>query len=229
VPALADRAEPAQPAEHAAIEPADNAAPQPEANRGNPPPRDDKPDEGRPASDAPADAPPRQYQDAAVIRFEGAIGAMLEQFFYRKLKAAEDQGADLVVIEIESPGGEADASFRIAETLRDVKWARTVAFIPKSAYSGAAVVAMGCDEILMTPTAQIGDVGVIFLDYEEFAMKYVEEKVLSSYVRRFRDLAEARGRSPALAEAMMDRKAEVHQYRNTRTGEQRFMTEADAK
>lgn len=177
-----------------------------------------------------ADAPPtRTYDNAVVIRFEGVITTMLEQYFCRKLNAAEKQGADLVVVEIESPGGDADASFRIAETLRDVKWARTVAFIPKAAYSGAAVVAIGCDEILMVPTGQLGDVGVIFADVEEMTMKYVPEKYLSAYVRRFRDLAEAKGRSPALVEAMMDRNAEVHQYRNTRTGEERYMTAADAK
>lgn len=194
----------------------------------------DKPVDPPPAkeneADVAADEPPaRTYENAVVIRFEGVITTMLEQYFYRKLAAAENQGADLVVVEIESPGGDADASFRIAETLRDVKWARTLAFIPKAAYSGAAVVAIGCDEILMVPTGQLGDVGVIFADVEEMTMKYVPEKYLSAYVRKFRDLAEAKGRSPALVEAMMDRNAEVHQYRNTRTGEERYMTASDAK
>jgi membrane-bound serine protease (ClpP class) len=190
-----------------------------------------------PIADAPATAPiadgddaaNRNYEHAVVIRFEGPISGLLEQYVYRKLEAAKAQNADLVVLEIDSPGGEADASFNIAEALRDVTWARTVAFIPKTAYSGAAVVALGCDEILMAPSAQLGDVGMIFLDAEEFAMKYVPEKVLSAYVRRIRDLAKAKGRAPALAESMMDRAAEVWLYRNTRTGIERYMTQADAK
>ncbi len=182
-----------------------------------------------PAAGEQNDAEPPKLTKAVVIRFEGVIDAILEQYLYRKLAAAEELKPDLLVIEIESPGGEAGASFRIAETLRDIKWARTVAYIPKTAYSGAAVVAVGCDEILMSPTGQLGDVGVIFLDEESMVMRYVEEKTLSAWTSKIRDLAESKGRSPALAEAMMDRKKEIHSYRNTRTGEERYMTDADAK
>ncbi|MEX2186419.1 MAG: NfeD family protein [Pirellulales bacterium] len=169
-----------------------------------------------------------KYSKAVVIRFEGVIESNLEKYLYRKLAAAKELKPDLLVIEIESPGGEVVASFDIAETLRDVHWAHTVAYIPKNAYSGAAVVAMGCDEIIIAPTGQLGDVGVIFFDEGSMAMQYVEEKMLSVWVGKFRDLAAAKGRSPALAEAMMDRKKEIHIYRNTRTGQEQFMTDADA-
>ena len=50
---------------------------------------------------------------AVLIRFEGrSITPLLEQFLYRKLKVAEDAGADVVIIEIDSPGGMVDDQLR---------------------------------------------------------------------------------------------------------------------
>jgi membrane-bound serine protease (ClpP class) len=55
----------------------------------------------------------------------------------------------------------------IADALLRVTWARTVAFVPREAMSGAAIVALGCDEIIVAPTAQFGDAGMIQLSLEE--------------------------------------------------------------
>ena len=41
--------------------------------------------------------------------------------------------------------------------------AHTVAYIPANAISGAAIVSLGCDEILMAPHARIGDAGPIIM------------------------------------------------------------------
>ena len=54
------------------------------------------------------DVPPRsrpKYHHGVIIRFDGEIGPGLEAYFYRKLEAAKEQGADLVILEIDSPGG----------------------------------------------------------------------------------------------------------------------------
>jgi len=68
-----------------------------------------------------------------------------------------------VIVEIDSPGGYLFQSSNIANRLRQVDWARTVAYVPqyKQAMSGAAIVALGCDDIIMHPESQIGDVGVV--------------------------------------------------------------------
>ena len=48
---------------------------------------------------------------------------------------------------------------RIAERLKDLGWARTVAFVPREALSGAALFALACDEIVLAPDARFGDAG----------------------------------------------------------------------
>lgn len=171
------------------------------------------------------DAPLGTYSNAVLIRVEGPIHSMLEQYVMRRLDAAREQEADLVVLEIESPGGDAYASFRIAERLLTIGWARTVAYIPSEAISGAAIVALGCHEIVMAPTARMGDAGVITVDVEKGAFRYVPAKQLTVWTARVRGLAEERGRPPALAEAMMDKDVEVFHVKHRQTGETAIMSD----
>ncbi len=174
------------------------------------------------AQDAAAPAPPQKFRQTAIIRFEGPITGMLEQYFYRKLDAAQQAGCDLVVVSIDSPGGELEASLNLAHRLRDTEWARTVAWIPRQALSGAAIAALGCDEIVMRPSAVIGDAGPIFLD-EGFMFQHAPEKIRSDLARKIRDLASAGGRPAALAEAMVDDQLVVFRMRNKQTDEIAFM------
>ena len=170
--------------------------------------------------------PPPQITRGALIRLEGFIGLGNEQYLERKLAAARQYGANLVIVEIDSPGGRLDSSFNIARRLRDAHWAHTVAYIPDQAYSGATVVALGCDEILMGPHAMLGDVGVIF-EGDDSLFHYVPEKALSPIAQLMRDLAVSKGRPPALAEAMVDKKLTVYRVRNETTGKLAYMSQGE--
>lgn len=166
----------------------------------------------------------KTYERAVLIRFEGPITPLLEQFVFRKLELAQQRGADLVIIEIDSPGGYLDSSFNLATRLRDLDWADTVAFVPHEAISGAAIVALGCDKIVMAPDARIGDAGAIFQG-EDALFRYAPAKIRSDLARRIRDLASAKGRSPALAEAMVDMDLVVYHVRNQVTEETTLMAD----
>ena len=167
-----------------------------------------------------------QCSRGVLIRFEGPITAMLEQYVYRKLETAKKQEADLVVLEIESPGGELAASLNMAEHLRKLGWAHTVAYVPREALSGAAIVALGCDEIVMGRDARLGDAGPIFMD-ENFLFQHVPEKIRSDLALQMRDLAEAHGRPPALAEAMVNMDLVVYRVENRDSGEITFMSDKE--
>ena len=66
-----------------------------------------------------AAAAPRR---AALIEFQGPIHTFSEQYLYRKLDEAQRRNADLVIIEIDSPGGAIEPTLRIAERLKDLGW-----------------------------------------------------------------------------------------------------------
>jgi len=169
-----------------------------------------------------------RYERAVLIRFEGVITPLLEQFLYRKLDDAQQDGADLVILEIDSPGGLVESSFNIAHRLRDLDWAATVAYVPREALSGAAIVALGCEQIIMDPDAVLGDAGPILLG-EDFLFRHAPEKVRSDLARKIRDLAEGRRRPPALAEAMVDRDLVVYEVTDRETGAAAFMSEHELR
>ncbi len=165
-----------------------------------------------------AENPEKHYSHGVLIRIEGPIWSMTEEYLNRKLALAEAEGADLLILEIDSPGGYLAETMNIAERLSDLNFAHTVAYVPKQALSGAAIVALGCDEIVMDPKALIGDAGPIFLD-ERSLFKYAPEKILSDLAQKVRGLAAAKGCPKALAEAMVDKKLEVYQVKNKQSGE----------
>ena len=168
--------------------------------------------------------PARRFKQAVLIRFEGTITPLLEHYIYRKLEVAKGRGADLIIIEIDSPGGYLHTSQNLAERLLHVDWAHTVAFIPKEGLSGAAIIALGCDEIIMAPKAHLGDAGPIFQG-EDALFYHAPEKVRSELALKVRDLAEQTGRPPALAEAMVDMDLVVYRVRNKSDGTERFLSD----
>lgn len=163
---------------------------------------------------------------AVRIHFEGVITPWSEQFLLRRLDQAKGMGANLVIVEIDSPGGMVEPSFAIAEHLRDLDWAKTIAYIPREALSGAAFVALGCDEIVMRPGARLGDAGPIILG-EDSLFRHAPEKIVSDLAVRLRALAEAKKRPPALAEAMVNRNLEVFEMRNKKEGTVTFLSEPE--
>ncbi len=167
-----------------------------------------------------------RYSRAVLIQLQGPITPLLEQYLYRKIETAKKQQADLLIIEIDSPGGFVTTTLNMAERLRDLSWARTVAFIPREAISGAAILSLACDDILIAPQGRMGDAGQIMLG-EDNAFRYVPEKERSVLVRHVRDLAIATGRPPALAEAMVDMDLVVYHVKNSSTGEETYMSEAE--
>ena len=168
----------------------------------------------------------KKYSKAVMIEFKDVITPIIEQFVYRKLDTAKARGADLVILRIDSPGGMVEPSIRTAERLRDVEWARTVAYVPREAISGAAIVSLGCDEIVMHPPATIGDAGPI-VQGEDSLFRHAPEKVVSYLRGKVRGLAESKGHPPLLAEAMVDKDLTVYRVENKKTGEERLVTEDD--
>jgi membrane-bound serine protease (ClpP class) len=166
----------------------------------------------------------RTHTQGVLIRFEGPIFLFTEKVLERQLARARKLGADLVVIEINSPGGEVESSFRCAEMLEAVNFATTVAWVPEMALSGAAIMSLGADLIVMHPNARLGDAGPIYAnEFGQFEL--VPEKIRSDLSIRIRNLAERTHRPPALAQAMVDNTLVVFRVQNKETGQESFMTD----
>lgn len=154
----------------------------------------------------------------ALIKFDGMIRPLTENLFHRQLEKAKDADVDVVVVEIYSPGGYVTTSLDLANTLLDLEWADTVAYVPREALSGAAIMSLGCDEILMARDARIGDAGPIFQG-DDALFRHAPEKIRSDLVAQVRVLANEHDRPPAIAEAMVDMDLVVFKVTHKETGE----------
>jgi len=163
-----------------------------------------------------------------LIKIDGMIEPVLEAFIERQIDRAVESGANTIIFHIESPGGFLQQSENLASVIAelDPKKVRTIAWIPKQALSGAAIIALACDEIYMHPEAKLGDAGPIEIGRGQ-AFERAPEKVLSVFKQALGDIARKKNRPPALAEAMADKDLQVFQVKNRKNGRAWFMTDAE--
>ena len=139
-----------------------------------------------------------------VIEIMGEIDLGLPPYVRRVIREAEGANASAVVLEINTPGGRLDAALDIKNALLEAE-VPTIAFINREAFSAGAMIAIAAERIYMTPGAVIGAATPIVGDTGAKA----SEKVVSAVRTAFRSIAEARGRDPDVAEAMVDESVSV--------------------
>ncbi len=117
------------------------------------------------ASAAPPKAVPaaRQAKNVAVITIHGAIDNVTASSFERRLKIAEEQGADAIVIDLDTPGGSVPATLDICTAIKRSPIANTVAWVNPKAYSAGAIIAVSCREIVVVDYATMGDAAPIMV------------------------------------------------------------------
>ena len=116
---------------------------------------------------------------------------------------AEKENADIILIQMNTYGGLLDAADSIRTKILDTDIPVYV-FIDKNAASAGALIAISCDSIYMAPGSSIGAATVVSQSGEQLPDKY------QSYMRSMmRATAEAKGRNPEIAQAMVDPKIYV--------------------
>lgn len=163
-----------------------------------------------------------------LIKLDGVIDTLQESFILRQIDRAVAEGAQCIVFQIDSPGGLLRESEQLASAIADLeaKNIRTIAYIEKEAISGAAIIALGCDEIYLLPNARIGDAGPIQIRSGQ-QFERAPEKILSPLKMTLRTLAERKHRPVALCEAMADRTMKVYQVTHQTQGRVWYMSELE--
>jgi capsid assembly protease len=83
---------------------------------------------------------------------------------------ANDPEVHSVVIDIDSPGGEATGMFGLASIIREVrKTKHVVAVVNDVACSAAYGIASAADEIVVSPTSLVGSIGVVLVHLDRSA------------------------------------------------------------
>jgi membrane-bound serine protease (ClpP class) len=207
----------AQQGENSAV-PADEAAGEPAAE----PPNDADPGPpGEAAADRPdADAPAADLGDGRLIRIRLPLTGNADSHIKSSIDRALDQltrlpareGRRLVLILELVParrqgsygeGTDFERALSVARHLTSQQLApvKTVAYIPRTIKGHGVLIALACEEIVMSPEAELGEAGL-----DEKSGRAVEPSVVSAY----QQIAASRRTVPeAIALGMLDRKLEV--------------------
>ncbi|MFM7056129.1 MAG: NfeD family protein [Planctomycetota bacterium] len=168
-------------------------------------------------------------RSARLLQIHGAIGMAMGDFARREIRRARAEKVGVLIVEIDSPGGSKDIAEDLALLLSDIppEDMQTIAWIPRRALSGGALIAFGCEQVVLHPDAQIGDIGVIGQIEPGGQFERAPEKIVSPFLEFAATLARKRGRPPALLQAMIDRDLEVFQVTSTKTGAVTWMSEPE--
>ncbi|HIA85775.1 MAG TPA: nodulation protein NfeD [Candidatus Marinimicrobia bacterium] len=124
----------------------------------------------------------------------------LPAFIERAIAEAKEDKASAIVFDIDTFGGRVDGATEIKNAILQLDSSiTTVAFITGEAASAGALISLACTKIVMTKGASIGAATAVDIQGNK-----ASEKVISYMRSMMRSTAEARGRSPILAEAMVD-------------------------
>lgn len=81
---------------------------------------------------------------------------------------AADPKVDNVILDIDSPGGEASGMFALAAAIRDLRRSKhVVAVVDDMAASAGYGIAASADEIIVSPTSVVGSIGVVMLHLDK--------------------------------------------------------------
>ena len=165
------------------------------------------------------------------IRDPGGITPTTLESFKRKVTLCKNTPAELVIIDLDTPGGRSDAMEGICDLIRkDLKNIYTVAYVNPRAISAGAIISLACTEIVMAPGSRIGDSMPIFIVGGKLIPIPDKErgKIETNARTLTRVLAEHNGHNPDLCEAMITSTREIWRIRNRKTREV-LVVDPDAK
>jgi membrane-bound serine protease (ClpP class) len=154
--------------------------------------------------------------------YQGYIDEWQAAFVERRLKRAKDEKFNLVILEIDTYGGEVLACEHINRAIANCG-VPVVAYVKSKAFSGGAIISLGCKAIVMGPGSQIG--GALAVNANGAPIdKDMRKKHDSSMTAMVKDLCIANHHSFPIARGMVDSSIDLIE---TNDPTQRFMTDID--
>lgn len=123
----------------------------------------------------------------------------LTAYLERTFSEAEEAAADAIVVEMDTLGGEVNAALDIGKLIGHSDIPVSM-YIKGEAISAGAYIALNADTIFMTPSSAIGAAEPRLITGET-----ADPKTVAFWASNMRAAAEANGRDPDIAEAMVDR------------------------
>jgi membrane-bound serine protease (ClpP class) len=139
-----------------------------------------------------------------VIKVHDMVERILRIHMKRGIEEAEENGADLIIFEIETPGGFVHETYKIIDPILQ-STVPTLAWIHNDAISAGSLIALACDDIVMSDGGTFGAAVPYGVNVDE-KMKVtleVDKKFQSVFLKQYLSAAEANDHDKKLAKAMV--------------------------
>lgn len=159
---------------------------------------------------------------AFVIPCKNMIDRGLYDSIQRRTTEALDAGAEYIIYDIDTYGGDLMSAFDISNYFLHEANAKvhTIAYVSKKAISAGAMISVACEDIIMMEKTTIGDCAPIQMGGK---LEGVEREKVETVTRAaFVNSAEANNYPEALLKAMVTIQLEVYRVKNLATDEYEF-------
>ncbi len=137
-----------------------------------------------------------------VIPVKNEINSPTLYILRRGLKEAIEQKADVVLLDMNTPGGALDVTFEIMEALEKFP-GKKLTFVDREAMSAGAFISAVTDEIYFVPNGVIGAAAPVLATGGEVD-KTMKQKIVSYLRARMRASSEGKGYRGQVISAMLD-------------------------
>lgn len=151
---------------------------------------------------APVAGTPAAKKSVYVIPVKGEIAKPILYILRRGLKEAIEQKADVVVLDMSTPGGALDVTFDIMEALGKFP-GETITYVDKEAMSAGAFISATTSEIYFAPDGVIGAAAPVSSTGTDIDAT-MKQKVVSYLKARIRAISEGKGFRGQVISAMID-------------------------
>jgi membrane-bound serine protease (ClpP class) len=178
------------------------------------------------AAEGPATNASAADRKTVVITIAGEIDDYNRDQLFRRFDDAKKLGAKVVILNVDTYGGLLTSGLEISRFIKRQDDLHVVAYVQDKAISAGAMIAMACDEIVVSDSASLGDCApIIFGPAGLDAMPAAERaKAEAPVLLDFNESAVRNHHDPLLAAAMVDVSRVVYWVQNDK-GDRRFVDE----
>lgn len=140
----------------------------------------------------------------AVIPLEDTVDTVMRTFLTRAFVEAEKMDAELVIIEMNTPGGRLNSALEIGELISDSP-IDTLVYVKGMAASAGSFLALNADQIAMSPSSVMGAAAIVDGNHELVQ----DPKLNATWISKMEGAANKNDRNPLIAKAMADVNSEL--------------------
>lgn len=145
---------------------------------------------------------PANKQKVVIIPISEQIAPPELHVLRRGLKMAIEQGADTVILDMETPGGRLDVTFDMLKAIEKFP-GKVITYVNSEAISAGALISAGTDEIYFSPSGIIGAAAPVSGGGQDID-ETMKMKIVSYLKARVRSISDGKGYRGEVLSAMID-------------------------